>query len=142
MTRTYVPRAIRERVWVQAKGRCGYCLSQEVVTGLPLEIEHIIPQARDGATVEDNLWLACGQCNNHKDKRLFGTDPVTGTRVRLFDPRRQVWSEHFAWTAGDTLNEGTTATRRATVVALHLNRSLLVDARRVWVAAGWHPPPD
>jgi hypothetical protein len=142
MTRTYIPRAIRERVWAQAKGRCGYCLSREIVTGLPLEIEHIIPQARGGTTNEDNLWLACGQCNNRKGKRLFGIDPVTGARVRLFDPRRQVWSDHFAWTAGGILIEGMTATGRATVFALHLNRSLLVDARRAWVAAGWHPPPD
>lgn len=31
---------------------------------------------------------------------------------------------------------------RATVNALHLNRPLLVAARRAWVKAGWHPPED
>lgn len=76
MTRTYVPRAVRERVWAQAKGRCGYCLSQEIVTGLPLEIEGVTPIGR------------------------------------------------------------------ATVAALRMNRPLPVRARRVWVAAGMHPPRD
>jgi hypothetical protein len=31
---------------------------------------------------------------------------------------------------------------RATVVALHLNRSALVLARSDWVAVGWHPPGE
>jgi hypothetical protein len=142
MSRTYVPRAVRERIWAQAKGRCGYCLSQEVVTGLPLEVEHIIPGARGRATVVENLWLACGQCNLRKGKRIAGVDPHTGERAPLFDPRRQVWSEHFAWTTGATVIQGITPVGRATVATLRLNRPLLVGARRVWVAAGWHPPAD
>jgi hypothetical protein len=142
MTRAYVPRAIRERIRARAKGRCGYCLSQEVLSGQPLEIEHISPQAHGGATVEENLWLACGQCNLHKRERIAGVDPQTGDLVRLFDPRRQVWDEHFVWAAGATLIEGITATGRATVVALQLNRPLLVSARRIWVEAGWHPPRE
>jgi hypothetical protein len=142
MSRAYLPRAIRERIWSAAKGRCGYCLSQEAVSGLPLQIEHIVPLARGGKTIEENLWLACGSCNAHKGTRVFGVDPQTSDRVRLFDPRRQVWSEHFTWAAGATVIEGVTPTGRATVAALQLNRPLVVDARRVWVAAGWHPPAD
>ncbi|MGH2583804.1 MAG: HNH endonuclease [Dehalococcoidia bacterium] len=142
MSRTYLPRAVRERIWAAAKGRCGYCLSREIVSGLPLQIEHIVPLGRGGTTVEDNLWLACGSCNAHKGTRIFGVDPLTGAGVRLFDPRRQIWVEHFAWTAGGTVIEGISPTGRATTVTLHLNRELLVDARRVWAAAGWHPPRD
>src|SRR5215207_8867722 len=110
MTKSYVPRHVRERVRAQAGGRCGYCLSQEAVTGQPLEIEHIVPESRGGATVEENLWLACGQCNLHKGERIVGVDPQTGRRARLFDPRPQRWSEHFAWAAEATLIEGVTAT--------------------------------
>jgi len=47
---------------------------------------------------EDNLWLACSLCNSHKGERVTSLDPVTGDIVRLFDPRRQVWQAHFAWT--------------------------------------------
>jgi hypothetical protein len=31
---------------------------------------------------------------------------------------------------------------RATVVALRLNNEYVVPSRRVWGAAGWHPPAD
>jgi hypothetical protein len=112
------------------------------MSGLPLQIEHIVPLARGGKTIEDNPWLACGSCNAHKGMRIVGVDPQTGDRVRLFDPRRQVWPEHFVWAAGATVIEGVTPTGRATIVALQLNRPLVVDARRVWVAGGWHPPVD
>ncbi len=37
---------------------------------------------------------------------------------------------------------GTPIRGRATVVALSLNRHLLVVAQRAWISAGWHPPQD
>jgi hypothetical protein len=142
VTRTYIPRSLRERVRAQARGRCGYCLSRELISGQPLTIEHIVPQARGGLTVENNLWLSCAQCNDHKGKRITAVDPQTRQRVPLFDPRHQSWLEHFVWVDGGTLIEGRTPTGRATVVALQLNRQVLVDARRIWVAVGLHPPDD
>jgi hypothetical protein len=142
MSRSYVSAALRQRVAVAAHHRCGYCLSAEAVVGLPMEIEHIVPEALGGATTEDNLWLACQACNGHKSKRVSGTDPTTGISVRFFDPRRQNWAEHFAWDDGGTRIVGRTPTGRATIAALQLNRAILVAARQVWVAAGWHPPHD
>ncbi len=44
MSRTYIPRALRERVATQAGHRCGYCLLDERLVGIALEIEHIIPE--------------------------------------------------------------------------------------------------
>jgi len=35
---------------------------------------------------------------------------------------------------------GLTAIGRATIVALKMNNEVIVDARRRWVSAGWHPP--
>ena len=142
MTRTYVPRALRRRIIAAAGGRCGYCLTQEAIPGLPLGLEHVIPQSRGGATTEDNLWLSCAKCNMRKNDRLVARDPATSDGVPLFDPSRQRWTEHFAWTEGATIIVGLTATGRATVRALDLNRWLLVEARRIWVAAGRHPPAD
>lgn len=81
-------------------------------------------------------------CNDHKGIRIVAPDPSTGEVVRLFDPRRQGWLDHFGWNAdGDTIF-GRTATGRATVAALRLNRVEVVEARRSWVIAGWHPPVD
>jgi hypothetical protein len=142
MSKSHVPAWLRERVAGRARHRCGYCLTAEAVTGTPLVIEHLIPEALGGPTDEANLWLACSQCNLHKGDRILARDPLTEAWVPLFDPRRQVWAAHFRWTpAGDEII-GRTPIGRATVRALGLNRPLLVRARIAWVTAGWHPPPD
>lgn len=142
MSTTYIPKALRERVAVAARHRCGYCLTQEQVVGAPMEIDHIIPEALGGLTEEDNLWLACSLCNNHKGDKIAALDPETSEIIRLFDPRRQVWREHFTWTAAGDRIVGVTPVGRATVVALNLNRPSLVRARKAWVSVGWHPPED
>ncbi len=142
MTKRYVPGWLREWVAAQSRHRCGYCRTAEVVTGAPLVIDHLLPEALGGPTEEDNLWLACNQCNLHKGDRVTARDPLTEAWVPLFNPRRQAWAEHFRWTpAGDEV-VGLPAVGRATVRALRLNRPLLVRARRGWVTAGWHPPRE
>jgi hypothetical protein len=57
----------------------------------------------------------------------------------LFDPRRQCWDEHFEWTADGTRIEGASATGRATVIALQLNRAGLQNLRRLMLLGGIHP---
>ncbi|MEA2603662.1 MAG: hypothetical protein QOF89_4654 [Acidobacteriota bacterium] len=142
MSSDYIPVELRRRVAEQARYRCGYCLTQEAVIGRPMEFDHLLPRSLGGPTTEDNLWLACSLCNDHKSNRLLVVDPETGLSVRVFHPRQQKWPEHFVWSEGRTRIDGTTAVGRATVAALQLNRPGLVLARRLWVAAGWHPPQD
>ncbi len=142
MSQAYVPKALRQTVAAQARYRCGYCLSAETIVGAPMEIDHLIPEALGGLTEEDNLWLACSLCNDHKGQRIVALDPEGGELVRLFDPRHQSWAEHFRWSADATRIVGLTATGRATVAALNLNRPALVVARQSWVSVGWHPPQD
>ncbi len=142
MSETYIPRGLREKVAAQAKYRCGYCLTPEAIVGAPMEVDHIIPESLGGPTEEDNLWLACTLCNDHKGNRIAALDPITDTMIRLFDPRHQVWAEHFAWSANGDRIIGLTPTGRATVVALNLNRPSLVSARQAWVTVGWHPPKN
>jgi hypothetical protein len=142
MSRTHIPQEPRQRVTVQARHRCGYCLSAEAIVGTPMELDHLIPESLGGPTEEQNLWLACSLCNDHKADRIAALDPDSGAVVRLFDPRRQVWQEHFRWTGEGDRIVGLTPTGRATVTALNLNRPSLVRARRLWVSVGWHPPPD
>ncbi len=142
MSSAYIPVDLRRRVAEQARYRCGYCLTQEAVIGIPMEFEHLHPRSRGGPTTEDNLWLACSLCNDHKGKRLLAIDPETGVLARLFNPRRQDWHEHFRWAEGGARIDGKTEVGRATVAALHLNRQGRVFARQLWAAAGWHPPED
>lgn len=142
MSKTYISKNLRARVSQQARYRCGYCLTSEAIVGIPMEIDHIIPESLGGSTREDNLWLACSLCNEHKGCRIAALDPQTGEMVRLFNPRYQVWLEHFSWSVSGDRIIGQTATGRATVVTLQLNRPSLVKARQAWVAVGWHPPDD
>lgn len=142
MSTTRVPADLRRRVARQARCRCGYCQTQEAVIGAALEIDHLLPESLGGLTTEQNLWLACSLCNDHKGNRYFLIDPFSGLRVRIFNPREQSWAEHFAWAENATRVDGRTAAGRATVAALQLNRPSLVLARGLWVAAGWHPPAD
>jgi hypothetical protein len=105
-------------------------------------VEHIVPEAAAGPTVEENLWLACVHCNQFKADRTHAEDPLTDEVVALFNPRTQVWKEHFTWSENGTEIIGLTPCGRATVVALRLNRELAVLARRLWVSVGWWPPQD
>ena len=89
---------------------------------MPMEIDHIVPQALGGPTTEDNLWLACSLCNASKGDRLVALDPVSRESVRLFDPAHQRWSEHFTWIDGGTRLVGLTPTGRATVRVITPNR--------------------
>jgi hypothetical protein len=109
---------------------------------MPLEIEHIMPTAAGGPTVRENLWLACHRCNEYKADRTRAADPLTDEDVALFNPRGQRWQEHFSWSPDGTLVVGLTPCGRATVEALRLNNEYVVEARRFWVEAGWHPPAD
>ena len=142
MSRPYIPKALREQVAADAQDRCGYCLTPQSFTAMPMHVEHIIPLAADGSSNEDNLWLACPLCNGHKGIQTHGIDPTTGEQVPLFNPRQQRWRDHFCWSEDGVEILGLTATGRATVIALQLNNEYLVRARRRWVAAGWHPPTE
>lgn len=57
----------------------------------------------------------------------------------LFNPRRDNWQEHFAWTE-DVFLTGLTEIGRATIAALDLNRPLIVAIRREEMTLGRHPP--
>jgi hypothetical protein len=137
-----IPKDVQRRVRAQAQNRCGYCISsQKYILGL-LEMEHIHPEALGGTDDEENLWLACRLCNGFKGIQTHGRDPITGRRVKLFNPRRQQWRRHFTWSSDRVRIIGLTVCGRATVAALKLNNLLAVNVRREWVKAGWHPPED
>ncbi|MBO0611734.1 HNH endonuclease [Thiothrix fructosivorans] len=135
-----ISQATRKRLAQQALFRCGYCLTQELVSGVPLTIEHLLPRAKGGGNEEENLWLSCRLCNEAKGILTDAVDPETGEPAPLFNPRRQHWGEHFIWSDDGTNVTGLTPTGRATVSALSLNTEFRVCTRALWVEVGWHPP--
>jgi len=133
-------RKLRRMTIARAQGCCEYCLSQARYSTHSFVIEHIVPRSRGGRTVESNLALACQGCNNHKYTKTRARDPLTKRLAQVFHPRKHRWAEHFTWSADYTVLIGLTATGRATVEALQLNRPEVVNLRRVLLAFGEHPP--
>lgn len=140
MSATRIDHALREAVAQRARHRCSYCQTAEKVTGSRFTVDHIIPESLGGRTILENLCLACWECNRLKRDRITHFEPESGTTVRLFNPNAQRWHEHFTWQMNGLLIVGITPAGRATVTALQLNRASLVNARRLWIQAGWHPP--
>lgn len=140
MSKAYIPVALRRALLAEANHRCGYCLSSEQFIYGKLVPDHLIPEAKGGQTVRENLWMACRLCNEHKHARTHAVDPTTGKLTPLFNPRFQIWRLHFAWSPSGTHLIGLTAIGRATVDALNMNSHTVVETRKNWVAVGWHPP--
>jgi hypothetical protein len=142
MSRPYVSVELAAQIQADAGHRCGYCRSDERITGSRLSIEHIVPLAAGGLTERANLWRSCRECNERKGVQLQARDPASSELVNLFHPRMQRWQDHFRWSDDGLRVVGVTATGRATVTALDLNRPHQIVARQRWVLVGWHPPAD
>ncbi|HVK04970.1 MAG TPA: HNH endonuclease signature motif containing protein [Armatimonadaceae bacterium] len=126
----------------RADGCCEYCRHRDDYSSDPFEVEHVLPLDAGGTDHPDNLAYACRGCNGLKSALTEATDPATGQTAALFHPRRDLWSEHFAWTEDFTEVRGLTAAGRATVEALALNREGLRNLRTALHPLGVHPPAE
>ncbi|MFQ5632116.1 MAG: hypothetical protein ACE5I1_25385, partial [bacterium] len=66
-------------------------------------------------------------------------DPRTEKRVMLFNPRADVWRQHFRWSKDWHKIIGRTPVGRATVEALDMNAKILCKARYFWRVVGLIP---
>ncbi len=141
MRRVYIPSSLRQLVVERSRQRCEYCQMPEEHCADIFELEHVVAHAKGGETTADNLAFACPSCNRRKGARSNATylDAQTGRRVPLFNPRSQQWTRHFDWSDDCTKVIGRTATGRATVDALNMNRTAMCNLRRAWYAVGVHP---
>lgn len=131
---------IRRLVRDRANGYCEYCRSHEECGTGPFNVEHIVPGSQGGSDDDANLAYSCNGCNGHKFTKTAALDFVTEQVVLLFNPRTQIWNEHFRWDETATKILGQTPTGRATVDALKMNRNQLLNLRRAMVLLGIHPP--
>src|SRR6266851_1053645 len=108
--------AVRKR----ANARCEYCHLPDLLPNLiRFHLEHIRARRHGGSSSLGNLAWACARCNERKGTNLSGVDPDTNRVVRLFNPRRDIWSRHFVWEG--LRIRGLTATGRATAWLLEFN---------------------
>lgn len=88
---------LHAEVVFRAKHRCEDCRLSQLGQEATFHIDHVIPRAAGGPTTADNLALACVSCSLRKWAKQTVSDPDTGEQVPLFNPRTQVWAEHFRW---------------------------------------------
>jgi len=137
----HIPAALVRLVRDRAGEACEYCLLPQSSQEATFHVDHIRPRARRGPTSADNLALACVSCSLKKAARTHARDPKTKKRVALFHPRRDIWSEHYRWTAAWRL-AGRTPIGRATIKALGMNRLAIIVIRQALAALGQFPPPS
>ena len=130
--------ALRREVRERAGEHCEYCLIAESESFFPHEIDHLIAQKHDGETASANLALACFDCNKFKGADIASLDSLTGQLVALFNPRTQLWAEHFRLQEGEIIPF--TPVGRVTERMLRLNLSNRVKKRKRLIALGKYPP--
>ncbi len=136
--RRKIPARLQEQVRQRANYLCEYCHASEQWQYVRFTVDHIVPLALGGTNSLDNLALACFHCNRRKTDTILARDPEGKERVPIFHPRHQVWAEHFIWATDKVTLVGLTATGRATITALALNRERVVAIRAADRTAGRH----
>ncbi len=134
-----IPSSLRRLVITRAGEHCEYCCLSQAGQEATFHIDHVTPIVVGGETTGDNLALACVSCSLHKSARQKVEDPETGSIVPIFNPRQQVWEEHFCWE--DVRVVGLTATGRGTIDALRMNRAIILSIRAEEQLLGRHPAP-
>lgn len=148
---------VRIGVSLRAGDACEYCLNP---TRDDFQIDHIIPEqrwnaysmgrlhhllpdpTRRGPHHLDNYAWSCSHCNRVKWNTVGRR--VEQTYVRLFDPRRDVWPEHFVFFHHYVLIQGISLIGRATERTLKFNDARIggpIGPRHEAILAGTFPPP-
>lgn len=136
----YLQAEMRQRLLDADDHCCAYYHTTQANSGQPMTVDHIVPTSQGGETVFENLCFACRRCNEFKGAAVKVQDPLTTEFVSLYNPRLQNWEAHFAWDASGIRLMGLTAVGRITILVLQMNNEIILNARRRWVSAGWHPP--
>jgi hypothetical protein len=113
---------------------CEYCQLPDGECVFGFQPDHIIAVKHGGPTNLENLAWTCFYCNSYKGACMAGYDLETGRLTRLYNPRRDVGSQHFKWKGGRIL--GRTAVGRTTAAVLNLNHPDSVIIREHLIAEG------
>lgn len=129
---------LRRKVVERADSRCEYCMIHQEDAVSTHQVDHVIAEKHGGKTALENLALSCMTCNLREGSDLSLVDPVSSSIVPLFNPRTQIWQEHFR--LDGVRLEGLSAEGRTTVEFLQLNSYERLAERSELAAAGRFPP--
>jgi HNH endonuclease len=133
---SYIPENMRKIVRNRALRCCEYCLVDEDTVFLSHEIDHIISLKHGGLNTIKNLALACALCNRYK-----GTDVGSifqGQFLRFFNPRIDIWTEHFR--LDGAFIQPLTPMGEITAKILGLNNVDRIIERQIYIESKMYPP--
>jgi hypothetical protein len=117
---------------------CEYCRLAQSGSFAHFHVDHIIALKHGGTDADNNLCLACPDCNAYKGENVAALDPATGDATRLYHPRQQAWDGHFRLNADATIT-GLTPEGRTTVAVLRFNDGERVKQRLGEMTVGDYP---
>ncbi len=121
-------RDLRRQVRERAGARCEYChIAPPAYKAFC--VDHVVARQHGGKTAPENLAFSCLHCNTHKGPNVAGVDQQTGQLVRLFDPRRDDWAQHFEWSGAILV--GLTPIGRTTIQVLAINEPAFLEVREI-----------
>ncbi len=138
MAKDWLKKKVRER----AGGLCEYCKLPDWLAVIDFqvhvfELDHIIAAYHHGEESLENAAYSCFSCNRHKQSNVGAPNPETGRIIRLFNPRKDRWSQHFEWDGPRIV--GKTARGRVTIDSLRMNRGAQIEKREWLVKAEISP---
>jgi HNH endonuclease len=130
----YIPRGIRLLVIARANHRCEYCQIPEYISAYEYHVDHIIGIQHGGPSTPSNLAYVCPVCNWKKGPNISTILDLNGPLIPLFNPRTQVWTEHFEVNNGQLTSQ--TLIGKATIKLLDLNTPSKIEERQELISAG------
>lgn len=134
---SYISASLRQSVIERADNCCEYCLLSQEDNFFPFEVDHIRAEKHGGVSASDNLAWSCSNWNGFKGSDIGSIDPLTDKLTPLFNPRLQVWSEHFRLDGARI--EPLTPEGRVTVFLLRLNRLEIIAEREALITLNRYP---
>ena len=135
-----ITKKTKRQIMERAEGFCEYCKSPSIYSTEPFCIDHIIPKSKGGTDEIENLCFSCYGCNSHKYNKTESFDTATNNKIPLYNPRKDIWKENFAWSESTLQIIGITPIGRATINALKINRPNIQNLRKLLYNANEHPP--
>lgn len=142
MSTTYLSAELRRIVVARADGLCEYCLIHEDDTFFGCQVDHIVSEKHSGPTQADNPAYACLFCNLHKGSDIGTFIPGTQTLIRFFNPRIDLWNEHFTLNADGVTLAALTEVGEATARIFRFNSPDRLEERQALRNVGRYPTPS
>jgi len=130
---------LRKRVAARAAFICEYCLVHEDDMYSGYQIDHVISLKHGGTSDFGNLAYACPLCNVYKGTDVGSIVFPSGQFTRLYNPRSDRWSEHFA--VEGAIIVSLTEIGQVTIDVLQLNHSRRLPIRELLIQQGRYPNP-